>query len=179
MGEETAYVRKIGTGCIKEGVAHCSLGTSSWISITSKQAIYDEAQRTFNWAHIIPGYILPTGTMQCGGGAYAWYVNEFCEHEKSSPRNRICLYDYLETEIAQSPLGSNGLLFLPYLMGERSPRWNLNARAGFIGIQIRHKKKDFFTGGPGRCCDELEGGFRCLSRLFTACRANNGSWWRR
>ena len=134
----------IGTGCIKEGVAHCSLGTSSWISITSKQAIYDEAQRTFNWAHIIPGYILPTGTMQCGGGAYAWYVNEFCEHEKIlAKKQNLSLYDYLETEIAQSPLGSNGLLFLPYLMGERSPRWNLNARAGFIGIQIRHKKKDF------------------------------------
>lgn len=82
--------------------------------------------------------------MQCGGGAYAWYVNEFCEHEKIlAKKQNLSLYDYLETEIAQSPLGSNGLLFLPYLMGERSPRWNLNARAGFIGIQIRHKKKDF------------------------------------
>ncbi len=134
----------IGTGCIDEGVAHSSMGTSSWISITSKKAIYDEEQRTFNWAHIVPGYVLPTGTMQSGGGAYAWYVDHFCGHEAELAGTRgVSVYTVLEEELKSSPPGSNGLLFLPYLMGERSPRWNPDARAAFTGIGMEHRRGDF------------------------------------
>lgn len=53
----------VGTGCTKEGIAHSCMGTSSWISITTEKPIYDEEMRTFTWAHIVPGYVLPTGTM--------------------------------------------------------------------------------------------------------------------
>lgn len=134
----------IGTGCIDEGVAHSSMGTSSWISITSKKAIYDEEQRTFNWAHIVPGYVLPTGTMQSGGGAYAWYVDNFCGEEAALAKARgTSVYTILEESLRKSPPGSNGLLFLPYLMGERSPRWNPDARAGFVGIGMEHRRSDF------------------------------------
>ena len=134
----------IGTGCIREGVAHSSMGTSSWISITSRKAIYDEEQKTFNWAHIVPGYVLPTGTMQSGGGAYAWYVDHFCGHEREQAKERgVSVYTILEEELAKSRPGSNGLLFLPYLLGERSPRWNPDARAGFVGIGMEHGKEDF------------------------------------
>ena len=73
----------VGTGCIKEGIAHSSMGTSSWISITSKSPIYDEKMKTFNWVHIVPGFVLPTGTMQCGGGAYSWIVDVLFKNEKN------------------------------------------------------------------------------------------------
>ncbi|WP_368272472.1 FGGY-family carbohydrate kinase, partial [Eubacterium callanderi] len=68
----------VGTGCTKEGIAHSCMGTSSWISITTEKPIYDEEMRTFTWAHIVPGYVLPTGTMQCGGGSYSWFTKELC-----------------------------------------------------------------------------------------------------
>ncbi len=134
----------IGTGCIDEGVAHSSMGTSSWISITSREAIYDAKQRTFNWAHIVPGYVLPTGTMQSGGGAYGWYVDKFCAGERAEAGKRgVSVYTVLEEELEKSCPGSRGLLFLPYLMGERSPRWNPDARAGFLGIGMEHEQGDF------------------------------------
>lgn len=57
------------------------MGTSSWISITTEKPIYDEEMRTFTWAHIVPGYVLPTGTMQCGGGSYSWFTKELCKYE--------------------------------------------------------------------------------------------------
>ncbi|MDD3242191.1 MAG: xylulokinase [Eubacteriales bacterium] len=134
----------IGTGCVEEGVAHSSMGTSSWISITSRKAIYDDEQRTFNWAHIVPGYVLPTGTMQCGGGAYGWYVENFCRHEAQQAQARgLSVYDVLEELLAKSPVGSRGLLFLPYLLGERSPRWNADARGAFVGITMEHGTGDF------------------------------------
>ncbi len=134
----------IGTGCVSEGVAHSSMGTSSWISITSRHAIYDEQQRTFNWAHIVPGYVLPTGTMQSGGGAYGWYVDQLCGGEGAEAEKRgVSVYDILEEKLEKSPPGSRGLLFLPYLMGERSPRWNPDARGAFIGIGMEHTRGDF------------------------------------
>ena len=70
----------VGTGCTKEGIAHSCMGTSSWISITTEKPIYDEEMRTFTWAHIVPGYVLPTGTMQCGGGSYSWFTKELCKY---------------------------------------------------------------------------------------------------
>lgn len=133
----------VGTGCVKEGVAHSCLGTSSWISITAKEPIYDENMQTFTWAHIVPGYVLPTGTMQCGGGAYAWYTKNFCRYEKQVAEEQGGnMYDLLEEELQGSAPGANGLIFLPYLMGERSPRWNPKAKGGFIGLDIKHDYKD-------------------------------------
>lgn len=84
----------VGTGCVQEGIAHSSMGTSSWISITSREPVFDEKQRTFTWAHIVPGYVLPTGTMQIGGGAYAWYVSISATKKSSLPRSwTVCLSD--------------------------------------------------------------------------------------
>lgn len=134
----------VGTGCTREGIAHSSMGTSSWISITSKKPIFDDQQRTFTWAHIVPGYVLPTGTMQTGGGAYAWYVEHFCHKEEQIAKERgVSVYQVVEELMGKSQVGSNGLLFLPYLIGERSPRWNPDARACFIGIGMEHEQKDF------------------------------------
>lgn len=134
----------VGTGCVQEGIAHSSMGTSSWISITSRKPVFDEKQRTFTWAHIVPGYVLPTGTMQTGGGAYAWYVDHFCYEEKQIAKNHgQSVYQILEELLAESQVGSNGLIFLPYLIGERSPRWNPNVRGCFVGIRMEHTQKDF------------------------------------
>ncbi|MGL5329106.1 MAG: xylulokinase [Peptostreptococcaceae bacterium] len=122
----------VGTGCTKEGIAHSCMGTSSWISITTEKPIFDEEMKTFTWAHIVPGYVLPTGTMQCGGGSFAWMKKELCPEG----------FNELEKAIQNSKPGANGLIFLPYLIGERSPRWNPEAKGGFIGLKMEHEKKD-------------------------------------
>ncbi len=57
-------------------------------------------------------------------------------------KNRKIFYMLLEQGISSSPPGANGLLYLPYLLGERSPRWNVDARAAFIGIGISTSKED-------------------------------------
>lgn len=87
----------VGTGCTKEGIAHSCMGTSSWISITTEKPIYDEEMRTFTWAHIVPGYVLPTGTMQCGGGSYSWFTKELCKYESLlGEQQGVSKYDLLE-----------------------------------------------------------------------------------
>ncbi len=81
--------------------------------------------------------------MQSGGGAYSWYINKFCQYEQNlAQRGHKSIYDILEQELANTSVGSNGLLFLPYLIGERSPWWNTNAKANFIGLKMEHQRKD-------------------------------------
>lgn len=133
----------VGAGCIREGMAYNVLGSSSWISITSEKPIYDDQMRTFNWAHIIPGYVAPCGTMQAAGVSYSWLKNEICTSEtEEALRRGISPYELINEEIANSPAGANGLIYLPYLLGERSPRWNPNARGAFIGLTMGHKRAD-------------------------------------
>lgn len=133
----------VGAGCVKEGVAYSYVGSSSWIATTRKKPIFDEKMRTFNWIHIVPGYVLPCGTMQSAGGAYSWLKNEICRIEsKEAVAKGISPYKLIDEEIEKASPGAQGLLFLPYLLGERSPRWNPNARGAFIGITMEHKRAD-------------------------------------
>ncbi|MBE6631378.1 MAG: xylulokinase [Ruminococcaceae bacterium] len=133
----------VGTGIVKEGVANCCLGTSSWISLASKKPIYDENMVTFNFAHIVPGYTLPCGTMQTGGGALSWAVDAlYGTIEGVEPVKKSLIYDALNKEVENSPVGAKNLLFLPYLIGERSPRWNPKAKGTFAGLTLAHTRGD-------------------------------------
>lgn len=133
----------VGAGCIKEGSAYSIVGSSSWISMTTEKPIYDDQMRTFNWAHIVPGYVAPCGTMQAAGVSYNWLKTQICTSEtKEAEEKGISPYEIINSQIEKSPAGANGLLFLPYLLGERSPRWNPNARGAFIGLTVEHKRED-------------------------------------
>ena len=133
----------VGVGCIEPGKAYNYVGSSSWIAVTSKTPIVDEAMRTMNWAHVVPGYLHPAGTMQTAGASYQWLRNEVCRVEVEAAATRgVSPYELIDERIAASPPGANGLLFLPYLLGERTPRWNPHARGAFIGLSLAHKRED-------------------------------------
>ena len=66
----------IGTGCIRPGIAHSCMGTSSWIALTDEKPLEDPSMKNNTWPHIVPGYYLPFGTMQCGGGSYNWAIGQ-------------------------------------------------------------------------------------------------------
>ena len=133
----------VGTGAVKEGSAYCCLGTSSWISYASKTPVYDDGMTTFNFAHIVPGYVTPCGTMQCGGGSLSWAVDQLCKFDRKLSRaDTGSLYASVCTAVENSPVGAKGLLFLPYLIGERSPRWNEKAKGAFVGLTLEHTTGD-------------------------------------
>lgn len=143
VGGGDGMCASVGAGSVSEGKTYNCLGSSSWICTTSKTPIFDEEYRTFNWAHIVPGMIGPCGTMQAAGASFSWLKNEICrwetEHGTIAGRSP---YEFINEQIEQSQPGSNGLLFLPYLMGERSPRWNANAKGAFVGLKMEHKRAD-------------------------------------
>jgi xylulokinase len=132
-----------GAGVVREGSAYNYIGSSSWIAIATPEPIVDPAMRTFTWAHLVPDMFSPCGTMQAAGGSYQWLRDNFCLPEKDSASQlNLSPYELMNLQAEQSPAGANGLLFLPYLLGERSPRWNPKARGAFIGLSVKHTRAD-------------------------------------
>lgn len=131
-----------GAGVIAPGTTYHYLGSSSWIGIATGKPIIDPLMRTFNWVHVVPGLYSPTGTMQAAGASYQWARDVLCPTEiKEAEEKGISPYQIMDGKSAKIPAGSNNLLYLPYLMGERSPYWNPSAKGAFIGLTIKHTRE--------------------------------------
>jgi xylulokinase len=132
-----------GAGVVSEGTAYNYVGSSSWIALATEKPIYDPDLKTFTFGHVVPGMFMPTGTMQAAGASYQWARDQLCPVEAEAAESLgVSPYELMNLGAANSPVGANGLIFLPYLLGERSPRWNPRARGGFIGLTIRHTHAD-------------------------------------
>lgn len=133
----------VGVGCVRPGSAYNYLGSSSWIALTVEQPIVDPQMRTMNWAHCVKGYLHPSGTMQTAGSSFAWMRDQLCTPETDAAATGIeSVFDLIEAEITATPAGAHGVLFLPYLLGERTPWWNPSARGAFIGLNLATTRED-------------------------------------
>lgn len=133
----------VGAGVVRQGSAYNYIGSSSWIGIATSEPILDPKMRTFTWAHLVPDMFSPTGTMQAAGGSYQWVRNVLCEPEKwAAEKLELDTYELMNLQVEKSPPGANNLLFFPYLLGERAPRWNPNARGAFFGLTMQHNRTD-------------------------------------
>jgi xylulokinase len=81
MGGGDGLCGTVGAGCIKEGIVHTCLGSSSWVSFAADKPLFDDQQRTFNWVHMIPGMYCPCGTMQAAGSSVSWLKREIATLE--------------------------------------------------------------------------------------------------
>ena len=133
----------VGAGVVKEGGAYNVLGSSSWISLAGKAPVYDPQMRTFTWVHLDPALYTPCGTMQAAGYSYNWYKNTLCLDETAKGRqDGENPYKLIDEGVVSSSPGANGLVYLPYLLGERSPRWNHDARGALVGLSVSSTKGD-------------------------------------
>lgn len=122
----------VGAGAIAEGDAYAYMGSSAWMAVVSRRPLFDPQMRTFNLAHLDPELYFPLGAMQAAGGALDW-LERLLRGEADGK-----LYDELALAAAAVPPGADGLLFLPYLLGERSPYWNPQARGALLGLTMMH-----------------------------------------
>ncbi len=133
-----------GAGVISKNDSYIYLGTSTWMGLTETEPMLDPKKRIFTFCHFKKGLYFVAGTMQTGGGSYGWFKNTMCGEERTeAEREGIDVYDLLNRRAESVNPGSDGLIFLPYLMGERTPLWDPDARGAFVGITIRHEKPQF------------------------------------
>ncbi|MFC2015349.1 xylulokinase [Chloroflexota bacterium] len=126
----------VGAGSVRPGDAYNYVGSSSWIAVTSDKPLNDPQMRTFTFAHLDPELYFPTGTMQCAGGSFDWL-----ERLLRGGRGDMMHDELIEMAAAIEP-GAGGLLFLPHLIGERSPHWNPRARGVFAGLAMAHGRAE-------------------------------------
>lgn len=133
----------VGAGAVREGPAYNYIGSSSWIAFSASRPIYDPNMKIFNFANMVPGMFMPCGTMQAAGGSYQWLRHQICTLEAwAAEQAGVDVYEVMNLKAEMSPPGANNLLFLPYLLGERSPYWNPKARGAFVGLTVKHTRED-------------------------------------
>lgn len=143
-GGDAACAAK-GAGVMERLQAYNYIGSSSWISFLHDRPILDQSARVFNFYDLDGENCNVCGTVQCATVSYDWVLNNIAKHEvEECKRNRTNVFDYMDGLAQKVPIGSNGVLFLPYLMGERSPLWDENTRGGFIGFSLYNKREDLF-----------------------------------
>ncbi|MBS1007613.1 gluconokinase [Leuconostoc suionicum] len=130
----------LGVNAVKPGVAAITIGTSGAIRVVSDQPVIDPKGRTFTYALDKDNWVVG-GPVNNGGDVFRWARDNMFDAEKSTAALLgKDSYDLL-TEIAERiPAGSEGLIFHPYLGGERAPIWDANARGSFFGLNHGHTR---------------------------------------
>lgn len=133
----------IGNGIIQEGVMSCVLGSSGVIFAHTDKPIIDRLGRVHTFCHAVNNAWHIMSVTQGAGLSMKWFKDTLCQAEQEQAKiEDTDVYVLLNNAIAKVPVGSNGVTFLPYLMGERSPILDPNAKGLFFGLTSKTTKAD-------------------------------------
>ena len=119
----------VGMGILKPGAVSATIGTSGVVFAATDSPVRDPGGRLHTFCHAVPGRWHVMGVTQAAGLSLRWYRDTFCPATS---------YDTLSGLAAQVPAGSEGLFWTPYLVGERTPHLDPEARAAFVGLTAAH-----------------------------------------
>jgi xylulokinase len=131
----------VGNGIVRKGVISATMGTSGVVFAHSDEVQIDPEGRVHTFCHAVRGKWHVMGVVLSAGGGLQWYRNQLGQAETATARAmNVDSYEILTREAAAAPPGSEGLFFLPYLTGERTPHADPHARGAWIGLSLRHGK---------------------------------------
>jgi len=166
----------VGNGIVQTGIVSCTLGTSGVVFAHMDQVAYDPRGRVHTFCHAVPDKWHVMGVTQSAGLSLQWLRNQLAPGAS---------YEHLLAEAATAPPGSQGLFWLPYLMGERTPHLDANARGGWIGLTAQHKRADLIRAVVEGVCYSQKDGLDIVEQLgikVSAVRASGGgsrsAFWR-
>lgn len=145
VGASDGALANVGVGALGLGETAVTIGTSGAVRSFAKHPATDAGQRTFCYA-FEPDRWLVGGPTNNGGIALRWYLEKFVIDEEEGESGDLKEKQALDriVKLADSvPPGSEGLLFLPYLSGERAPYWNADARGAYFGATLHHGRAHF------------------------------------
>jgi xylulokinase len=145
----------VGNGIVEPGLVSCTIGTSGVVFAHMNSPAYDPPGRVHTFAHAVPGAWHVMGVTQGAGLSLQWFRRNLAPNAE---------YDALTAEAATSPAGSQGLYWLPYLMGERTPHLDATIRGGWFGLTAKHTRADMIRSllegvaySQKDCLDIIEG----------------------
>ena len=122
----------IGNGVAEEGIMSCNIGTASQLAVVTGKPVQEEKMRCQLWCHAVPGLWICQGGALNGGSVLSWLKNKVLRDRRP--------FAELDREASAVPAGCEGLLFLPYLAGERTPYQDPSARGVFFGLGMKHEQ---------------------------------------
>lgn len=165
----------VGAGSIKTGDGYVCLGSSCWVSNNTTIFQPDPECRIQYSPHVVDGLYMAAGTMQTGGLAYNWAKDRLYEEN--------CSYEEINQDVKRAPAGADGVLFLPYLMGERAPWWNAQARGLYAGLSLSTTKQDMIRAvvegvvmNLALILEEIEKAEKAKRMTVIGGGARGGSW---
>ena len=126
----------VGVGLVAPGEAVASWGTSGTVLTPTAEPLVDPSLRAHTFCHAVPDTWYLMGVMLTAGGAFAWFRNELAR-ELAKKKNASAV---LNDEAGDIAPGAEGLTFLPYLQGERTPHRDAQARGAFVGLTLAHTR---------------------------------------
>ncbi len=135
-----AAVGSLGAGVVRLGQTVDQGGQAGGMALSVDNVIVEP--RLIFSHHAVPGqYLFQSGTV--GGGTLGWFRDNLGQWEVNASKLLKCSpYTLMSKEVEDSPPGAHGLIFLPYMAGERSPIWNSNARGVFFGLSYKTTRAD-------------------------------------
>ncbi len=134
----------VGSGIVREGIISDYLGTSGVVFAHSEKPVYDPRGRLHSFCHAVEGAWHLMGVTLAAAGSYKWYYDNFGVSKEIIDKYKdLSGYELLNKQAEAAPPGSKGLIFLPYLSGERTPYADPYARGVFFGISYLHRQDHF------------------------------------
>lgn len=175
----------VGTGVVSDGQAFTTIGTSGVVYAHTSKMHIDPAGRVHTFCCAVPGCWHVMGVTQGAGLSLKWFRDNLGESEMQvAAQMGVSPYYLMDREAEKVPIGANRLLFLPYLMGERTPHLDPDCRGVFFGLSAMHQKRDMIRAvleGVSyslRDCLEVISGMDTPIDVMRACGGGSGPLWR-
>ena len=151
----------VGNGIVRQGVVSATMGTSGVVFAHADQLGFDPLGRLQRGCHAVPGAWHVMGVVLSAGGSFQWFRNELGKAEVARAREKgDDPYFILTDEAALAGPGAEGLFFLPYMTGERTPHFDPDAKGAWIGLTVRHGRahmiRSLLEGATFAMRDSLE-----------------------
>lgn len=140
IGSSDGCLATLGAGVWEGNKAVITIQDSGAVRVVGNKILKDEKRRFFNYL-LTEKHIISGGPTNSGGVIFEWFARQFGDFSK--PYDLEFSMENMMNEASKLDPGSEGLLFLPYLLGERAPIWNPNARGVYFGLNIKHEKQHF------------------------------------
>ena len=133
----------VGTGVVEDGKAFATIGTSGVVFAHTSKLSVDPKGRVHTFCCAVPGAWHVMGVTLAAGQSLKWYRDQFCGVDcQQAAEQGVDPYFLLDKEAEKVPIGSNRLIYLPYLMGERTPHLDPDCRGAFVGLSGMHTRYD-------------------------------------
>src|SRR2546427_9060480 len=153
-----------GVGAITPGEAVSSWGTSGTLLAPTAEPRVDPGLRAHTFCHVAPGVWYVMGVVLSAGGAFAWYRNQCARDLMHADQPDARLVE----EAAAIPAGADGVTFLPYLQGERTPHRDAAMRGAFVGLSLAHSRAHLTRAVLEGVCFALRDSVSILQELGLA-----------